>query len=77
MSTLDKYDKLAEFRPFYDQATTQRLLTTYYQVPHTFDESLKNQLFEHAVHFKIPIEDEKKTAPVSYTHLTLPTIYSV
>ena len=63
MSTLDKYDKLAEFKPFYDQATTQRLLNTYYQVPHTFDESLKNQLFEHAVHFKIPIEEERKTAP--------------
>jgi len=58
--SLDRFDQLVEFKPFYDEDTTKRLLDTYYQVPHTFTDDLKNQLFEHAVHYKLPVEEEQK-----------------
>ena len=58
--SLDRFDQLVEFKPFYDEDTTKRLLDTYYQVPHTFTDDLKNQLFEHAVHYKLPVEEEQQ-----------------
>ena len=59
MSELDRLDQLAEFKPFYDEEATKRLLDTYYQVPHTFDDNLKNQLFDHAVFYNIPLEQDQ------------------
>ena len=40
-----------------------------------FDTGLKNQ--NNFQELKITAEENKQNKPVSYTHLTLPTIYSV
>ena len=59
MSQLDRFDQVTEFNPFYDEEATKRLLEAYYQVPHTFDDKLRSQLFDHATFYNIPLEQEK------------------
>ena len=51
MSQLDRLDQITEFNPFYDEEATKRLLDAYYQVPHTFDDKLKSQLFVWVFYF--------------------------
>ncbi len=59
MSQLDRLDQITEFDPFYDEEATKRLLDAYYQVPHTFDDKLKSQLFDHATFYNIPLEQQQ------------------
>ena len=59
MSQLDRFDQITEFNPFYDEEATRRLLEAYYQVPHTFDDNLKAQVFDHATFYNIPLEQQK------------------
>ena len=59
MSQLDRIDQITEFNPFYDEEATKRLLEAYYQVPHTFDDNLRSQLFDHATFYNIPLEQQK------------------
>ena len=59
MSEFDRLDQYTGFKPFYDEEATKRLLNAYYQVPHTFDDHLKSQLFDHATFYGMPVEDEK------------------
>ena len=63
MDELDRLDQVAGFDPFYDEEATKRLLDTYYQVPHTFDDNLKTQLFDHAAFYNIPLEQQQVQKP--------------
>ena len=48
-----------EFKPFYNQDSTERLLNTYYQAPHLINDDLLSQIKDHAAHYNIPFEEER------------------
>ena len=53
MAEINRFDQLAEFRPFYDVNTTERLLQAYSIKPQVFQPELVSQLKDHAVHYKL------------------------
>ena len=63
MAELDKFDKLVEFKPFYNKMQTERMLYAYQSKPHLFTPKQVTQLKEHAIHFKMPWEDPKHPNP--------------
>lgn len=63
MAKLDPLGELPSFKPFYDVATTERLLGSYYQAPHLYNEDFATQIKDHAAYHEIPFEEEKVHKP--------------
>ena len=60
---LKEFDKLAEFKPFYDESSTQRLLSAYIQKPHLFKEESVAQIKDHASFYGIEFEEPPTNTP--------------
>ena len=63
MSEYAELDRLVDFKPFYNQQTTARLLDAYKQKPWVFKPELVSQLKNHAVHYKMDIPEPPKGSP--------------
>ena len=54
---LKEFDKIAEFKPFYSAAATERMLMAYRQGPHLFKPELVSQLKDHAAFHNIEFQE--------------------
>ena len=63
MAEKNEFDSIVDFKPFYNQETTQRLLQAYQLKPHAFKPELVSQLKDHAVHYKMDVPEPPAGSP--------------